>query len=44
MWTLLAGVIADEMYNYLEREKNFSRRTKWMQKTKLWNKGSTIDS
>ena len=43
MWKLLTGVIAEKMYNYLEREKNSSRRTKRMQKRKLWNKGPTID-
>ena len=43
MQKLLTGVIMDEMYNYLEREKNFSRRTKRMKKRKLWNKGSIID-
>ena len=39
MWKLLTGVIGEEMYNYLEREKNSSRRTKRIQKRKSWNKG-----
>ena len=43
IWKLLTGVIAEEMQNYLEREKSSSRRTKMMQKTKSWNRGSTID-
>ena len=43
IWKLLTGVIAEEMHNYLEREKSSSRRTKMMQKTKSWNRGSTID-
>ena len=42
MWKLLTGVIAEEMHNYLEREKNSSRRTKRMQKRKSWGKGATI--
>ena len=42
MWKLLTGVLAEGMYNYLEREKNSSRRTKRIQKRKSSNKVSTI--
>ena len=43
IWKLLKGGIAEGMYNYLERDKNSSRRTKGVQKRKPWNKGSAID-
>ena len=42
MWKVLTVEIAEEMYNCLEQE-NSSRRTKRMEKRKLWNKGSAID-
>ena len=44
MWKLLTGVIAEEMCNYLEREKIIpEERKECMQKRKSFNKGSTID-
>ena len=43
IWKLFKGGIAEGMYNYLERDKNSSRRTKRVQKRKPWNKGSAID-
>ena len=41
MWKLLTGVIAQEMYNYLEREKVLpeeQKKNKRTQKKKTWNK------
>ena len=43
MWKLLTGVIAEEMYNYLERERILPEKTKRIKIRKSWNKELAID-
>ena len=43
MWKLLTGVIAEKMYNYLERERILPEKTKRIKIRKSWNKELAID-